>query len=99
MRIEPHPSLELDDALCLVLYEDTGEAPLMISAVAARNDGRAGWLLRFVGMCPETRERLERVLDALPPISRIGGADPEPPRHVLGQILASSEGADGPESD
>jgi c-di-GMP-binding flagellar brake protein YcgR len=94
IRVEPHPSLELDEALCLALYEEAGEAPLIISAVATRNDGRAGWLLRFVDVCPEIRARLERVLDALPPISRIGGTDSEPPRLVLGQLLNSSHAAD-----
>jgi hypothetical protein len=99
IRVEPHASLELDAALRLALYEDAREAPLIISAVATRNDGRAGWLLRFVDVCPETRARLERVLDALPPISRIGGADPEPPRLVLGQLLNSSHWANDRKPD
>jgi hypothetical protein len=94
MRVEPHPSLELDDLLCLALYTGTNEDPLIVSAIAARNDGRAGWLLRFVEPGSDTRERLEHVLATLPRISQMGASNPEPSRVVLGQLVDSARESD-----
>jgi hypothetical protein len=85
MRVEAHPALALGDQMDLVLYEDSEGAPLVLSAEVARDDGRLGWWCRFVGITPEVRQQLTRVLDRFPPVTRLD--EPEPERVVLGQLV------------
>jgi hypothetical protein len=99
MRVEPHPSLELDAPLFLALYAGAQEDPLIVSATTARNDGRAGWLLRFVDLDADTQARLGQVLTSQPSISRVDKPDSEPGRVILGQLLDSSRENVGGEPD
>lgn len=92
MRVEYQPSLCLEEHLDLALYEDNEHDPLILSAVVARDDGRAGLWLRFVGVKPEIQDRLARALDRFPPVTRLDHADTESGRVVLGQILACNDG-------
>jgi hypothetical protein len=89
MRVEAHPSLVIGAQMDLALYEDSMDAPLVIAAVAARDDGRRGWWLRFVGVTPEVHERLTQALVRFPPVTRLDGPDPEPERVVLGQVIVN----------
>ena len=92
MRVEYQPSLCLEEHLDLALYEDNEHDPLILSAVVARDDGRAGLWLRFVGVKPEIQDRLARARDRFPPVTRLDHADTESGRVVLGQILACNDG-------
>jgi hypothetical protein len=91
MRVEAQPALALDEQLDLALYEDSELDPLLLSARVARDDGRRGWWLRFVGVTPEIEQRLAKALDRFPPVTRLDESDPEACRVILGQVLADQE--------
>jgi len=91
MRIEAQPALALEEQLDLALYEDSEGGPLVLSAVVARDDGRRGWWLRFVGVTPDVRGRLERALERFPPVTRLDVELPESGRVVLGQVLVRTD--------
>ena len=88
MHVEAHPSLVMGEQIDLALYEESERAVLVLSAVAARDDGRGGWWLRFVGVTPEVHERLTQTLDRFPPVTRLDAPDSESGRVVLSQILS-----------
>ncbi len=87
MHVEAHPSLDMGDRMDLALYSESERATLMLSAVVARDDGRSGWWLRFVGVTPEVRERLTRALHQSPSVLRLDGPDSEMERVALGEVL------------
>jgi len=87
MHVEAHPSLDMGDRMDLALYSESECATLMLSAVVARDDGRSGWWLRFVGVTPEVRERLTRALHQSPSVLRLDGPDSEMERVALGEVL------------
>ncbi len=91
MRVEAHPSLVLCEHLKLALYEDAEGGPLILSAVVARDDGPAGWWLRFVELSPEVQQRLTQLLGRFPPIARLTGTGPESSRVVLGQVIVQAD--------
>ncbi len=99
VRVEAHPSLALGDQMDLVLYEDSEGAPLVLSAVVTRDDGRLGWWCRFVGATPEVCERLLKALERFPSVTRLGDPDPESGRVVFGQLVnhRKSSGTTEPE--
>jgi hypothetical protein len=99
IRVEAHPSLALGDQMDLALYENSEGAPLVLSAVVTRDDGRLGWWCRFVGVTPEVREQLLKMLDRFPPVTRLDEPDPESGRVVLGQLIdhRKSSGTTEPE--
>lgn len=66
MRVVAHPKLALGDELKLALYGTSRTDPVIVKAVVARDDGRRGWILRFRGVSPTTRARLEALLQSLP---------------------------------
>ena len=80
----------------LAIYEESERAALIISAVATRDDGRKGWWLRFVGVTPETHERLTQIVDRYPPIEHLDRPDSEVGRVVLSQMLGEER---SPEED
>jgi hypothetical protein len=87
MRVEAHPSLSIGDQMDLALYENSEGDPLMLSALVARDDGRLGWWLRFVGVTPEAHTRILEALDRFPPVTRLDKPDPESGRVVIGQMI------------
>jgi hypothetical protein len=86
MQVEAHPSLVIDEQLDLAFFGGTEGIPLIVSAVVARDDGRSGWWLRFVGATPEVHLQLVEALDRFPPITRLDESEPESGRVVLGQV-------------
>ena len=59
--------------------------------VVARDDGPAGWWLRFVELSPEVQQRLTQLLGRFPPIARLTGTGPESSRVVLGQVIVQAD--------
>ena len=99
MHVEAHPSMLIGEQMDLALYEESDSDPLILSAVAARDDGRNGWWLRFVGVTPEIHDRLVQTLDRFPPVTRLGSNDSAPERFVLGEMLVYPKPLDGDELD
>jgi hypothetical protein len=84
MRVDPHPELALRQRLRLALYEPSVAQPVVLDAEVARDDGGAGFALRFVDVAPEVAEQIARIVAALPAVQSLR---PEPRRIVIGELL------------
>lgn len=98
IRVEAHPSLALDERLDLALFGGPEGAPLIVSAVVARDDGRRGWWLRFLGITPRIEQHLEDALNRFPPVTRLD-EEQESARVVLGQLAIQPEAREDDEPD
>ena len=96
MHVEPHPSVVMGEQVDLAIYEESERAALILSAVAARDDGRKGWWLRFVGVTPEIHERLTQIVGCYSPIECLDRPDSELARVILSQMLVQEK---SPEED
>ncbi len=68
MRIEPIEGLGLDSKLALAVQLSAREEPVLVEATVVRDDGEHGLALRFDWMAPESRRKIERLVDTLPAI-------------------------------
>jgi hypothetical protein len=64
VRVEPHPELALGDRLRLALYEAASSAPVLVEAVAVRDDGERGIVLRFRNVAPEAAAAIARMTES-----------------------------------
>ena len=89
MRIEPLPGLELGDRLHLAIYGDPGEAPFLIWATVARDDGIHGLGLVFDPVEPIIASRLEGIVGGLPSIEDLRDDEVAAMGTVVSEILES----------
>jgi hypothetical protein len=87
MRVKPDPSLRLGDELKLALYGRAGIPPVAIRAVATRDDGDAGWYLRFRAVSKASEARLEKLMESLPLLTSKPPDTPERPGVVVSEVL------------
>ena len=83
MRIEPIEGLGLDSKLALAVQLSAREEPVLVEATVVRDDGEHGLALRFDWMAPESRRKIERLVETVPAIQplrpeRSPGHDPRP---------------------
>ena len=71
MRIEPIDGLTVDSKLSLAIQLSAREEPVLVEATVVRDDGDAGLALRFDWMAPESRRKIERLVDTLPAIQAL----------------------------
>jgi hypothetical protein len=90
MRVDPHPDLALHRRLRIALYEPSVARPVVLEAEVARDDGEAGFALRFVDVDPGVAAEIARIVDALPALESLR---PEPRRIVLGELLCEQPAA------
>jgi hypothetical protein len=83
MRIEPIEGLGLDSKLALAVQLSAREEPVLVEATVVRDDGEQGLALRFDWMAPESRRKIERLVDTLPAIQGL-----QPDTKKQGTILA-----------
>lgn len=83
MRVEPIDGLALDSKLSLAIQLSAREEPVLVEATVVRDDGDAGLALRFDWMAPESRRKIERLVDTLPSIQAL-----QPDGQNKGTILA-----------
>ena len=83
MRIEPIEGLGLESKLSLAVQLSAREEPVLVEATVVRDDGEAGLALRFDWMAPESRRKIERLVDTLPSIQAL-----QPDGKNQGTILA-----------
>ncbi len=89
MRIEPLPGLELGDRLHLAIYGDPGEAPFLIWATVARDDGIHGLGLVFDPVETIIASRLEGIVGGLPSIEDLRDDEVAAMGTVVSEILES----------
>lgn len=88
MRVDPHPDLKVGARLRLALYDPTREAPLVVDAVVARDDGKRGLGLQFLAVDPEIAARLERLVATLPPVEQLSDGEAGALGTVVSEIVA-----------
>ena len=87
MRIEPIEGLGLDSKLALAIQLSAREEPVLVEATVVRDDGEQGLALRFDWMAPESRRKIERLVDTLPSIQGLQ-ADTKKQGTILAQRVA-----------
>jgi hypothetical protein len=74
IRVEPHPEIALGDRLRIAIYEATSGAPILVDAVAIRDDGARGVVLRFRDVSAGVACELARVIEGSPQLETDDGA-------------------------
>jgi hypothetical protein len=88
MRVDRHPDLRVGSRMRLALYDPAREAPLVIDAVVARDDGARGFGLQFLAVGPELAARLEQLVAALPPVEQLSDGESGALGSVVGEIVS-----------
>jgi hypothetical protein len=68
IRVEPHPEIALGDRVRIALYGVAADAPILVDAMAVRDDGVRGVLLRFRNVSAEAACEIARVVEGVPQI-------------------------------
>jgi hypothetical protein len=89
MRIEPVEGLSLDAKLNLAIQLSAREEPVVVEATVVRDDGENGLALRFDWVSPESKRRIERLLETLPAIEALH-AEARRQGTILAQRLSRS---------
>jgi hypothetical protein len=66
MRVAPTQSLQLGEELKIAVYGPPGVSPVIVKAIAARDEGEAGWVLQFRNLSDAKRSSLEALVRGLP---------------------------------
>jgi hypothetical protein len=88
MRVDSHPDLKVGARLRLALFDTAREAPLVVDAAVARDDGKGGTALHFLDVTPELAARLEALVAALPPVERLVEGEGAALGTVVGEIVS-----------
>ena len=93
MRIEPAPDIQLGQRFRLAIYGPAEQRPFLIDARVARDDGEAGFALKFVDVPEETERGLEKLVACLPAIESLERGETGSLGAVMSEILSrTSEG-------
>lgn len=87
MRIGREPGLEVGQELKLALYGSRSDERVVVRGRVVRDDGPAGFGLRFEKVTPEVQEKLDRLVASLRILGRPAGGDAARPGVVVSQIL------------
>jgi len=87
MRIEATPGLELGDRLHLAIYAAPGDAPSLVWATVARDDGPGGMALSFDPLEADTARLLEGLVANLPTVESLHDSEAEAMGTVLSEVL------------
>lgn len=87
MRVRPVEGLRVGDEFKLALYGDGGDEALVLEAEVSRDHGWDGLVLQFRRVTPETRLRLERIVESLPAVRPEKGAGARAPGLLVSEIL------------
>lgn len=72
VRVEARGDLRLGDRIAVAVAGSGCAEPLLIPSVVTRSDGDAGFVLHFDSLNASQRQRLERLIAALPPVEWLG---------------------------
>lgn len=88
MRVERTQTLRLGQRFRIALHVGPGETPLVVHAEVARDDGLAGFMLRFRDLTSAAERYLVKMIDSLPVLdARNASAE----RVVVSEILAADD--------
>jgi hypothetical protein len=81
MRVAPDAELALGEEFSLIVRSPGGGRSTLVKAAVVRDDGEAGWVLRFSRLSQESAAALEEIMASLPPLE--GGAEDAARPNVL----------------
>jgi hypothetical protein len=86
LHVERSAQLRIGESVRLALHGAAREEPFLVQARVERDDGAAGWFLRWVALEADSQRRLQRMMADLPRIHRL---DDETPTHtaVVAQLF------------
>ena len=85
MRVEPNAALRVGETLRLAIHGGDG-TPAVVEAEVVRDEGKRGYVLRFVGVGEPERVYLESLLGELPTLS--DPRDEKPTDLVVSELLS-----------
>jgi hypothetical protein len=88
MRVEPTQTLRLGQRFRIALHVSAGETPLVVHAEVARDDGLAGFVLRFNDLTAASERYLAKMIDSLPVLE---ARNSTAARVVVSEILREDE--------
>jgi hypothetical protein len=91
LRVEAHPALAMGDALRLAIYCAAGSDPLIVDAQVVRDDGDAGFGLRFMDVDPAVTQKLDAIVTSAS-TEVVETGDPEPRSVLVAEILSEVSG-------
>jgi hypothetical protein len=91
MRIERLGSLELGDRFRLALHGPGRTEAFIVDAEIIRDDGDAGFALRFESLDPETAAELDKLVACLPDVESLDAGEVSGMGAVLSEILADGD--------
>lgn len=68
IRVESHPLIQIGDRLRIALYDAAQPEPVVVEAIASRDDGPRGVVLVFENLDPDRDRALARMIGTLPGI-------------------------------
>ncbi len=87
MRIDHRKDLAVGAKLRIALYDTSREAPVVVVATVARDDGKGGMALTFEGLTPGAAKHLEQLVASLPPVERLQDGETGALGTVVSEIL------------
>ncbi|UCE85774.1 MAG: hypothetical protein JSU66_15830, partial [Deltaproteobacteria bacterium] len=66
------------DRLRLAVYDASRPAPVIVEAVAIRDDAERGLAMRFLDTPPPVAQHIEQIVATLPAVEALRASDPEP---------------------
>jgi hypothetical protein len=91
MRIERLESLELGDRFRLALHGPGRTQAFIVHAEIIRDDGEAGFALRFDSLDPETAAELEKLVACLPDVESLDAGEIAGMGAILSEILVDED--------
>ncbi len=89
LRVEAHSALAVGSALRLAIYSAAGSDPLIVDAQVIRDDGDAGFGLRFMDVDPAITRKLEAIVTSAP-AQVVETGDAEPRSVLVAEILSEA---------
>jgi len=81
----------MGDALRLAIYSTAGSDPLIVDAQVVRDDGDAGFGLRFMDVDPAVTQKLDAIVSSAS-AEVVETGDPEPRSVLVAEILSEVSG-------
>ena len=91
LRIARHGGLQVGSHLALAIYGTEAAPPLVLEADVVNDQGDAGLGLRFTSVTPDSRRKLQAILDRLPELEALDDDTTQPERVFVSKVLPPNE--------
>jgi hypothetical protein len=87
MRVDRQQELRVGATMRVALYDAAREAPVVVEARVARDDGKLGMALRFENVSPELAGCIEQLVATLPPVECLADGEAGAIGTVVAEIV------------